>query len=52
MNNSTDTHEVHGFCQFPTSVDGYGLPAATCGANAVEHRPDRVFVRFVCADHR
>lgn len=43
---------IEGFCQHPTELDEYGLPAATCSAPAVEYRPDRLFVRYVCADHR
>lgn len=39
-------------CQHPTELNEYGLPKATCGADAVEHRPDRLFVRNVCADHK
>ncbi|WP_181871677.1 hypothetical protein [Sphaerisporangium album] len=42
---------VEGFCQHPTCLTRYGLPAATCGAPAVEFRPDRLYVRYVCADH-
>ncbi len=45
-------NEVHGYCQHATKLDKYGLPAATCNAPAVEYRPERMFVRFVCAEHR
>jgi hypothetical protein len=41
-----------GFCQYPTELDRYGMPASTCGAPAVEHRPDCAVVRFICRDHR
>jgi hypothetical protein len=44
--------KVLGYCQYPTRLNAYGLPVATCGAVAVEYRPDRVFVRYVCAGHR
>ncbi|MCY0926275.1 hypothetical protein OTB20_08650 [Streptomyces sp. H27-H1] len=44
-------HEVTGACQHPTELNRYGLPSRVCGADAVEHRPDRLFVRYVCADH-
>lgn len=46
------THTIEGFCQYPTKLTQYGLPAATCNAPAVEYRPDRMFVRYVCTDHR
>lgn len=42
----------HAACQYPTELNQYGLPAATCGADAVEHRPDRLYVRNVCANHK
>lgn len=41
-----------GYCQHPTVLDRYGNPTATCGAPAVEYRPTRELVRYVCADHR
>lgn len=41
-----------GTCQHPVKLDSYGLPAATCGAPAMEYRPDREFLRYVCHDHR
>lgn len=44
-------NETQAPCQYPTELDRYGLPVKSCGADSVEHRPDRVFVRYVCADH-
>lgn len=41
---------VEATCQNPTAFGAYGMPTATCGADAVVHRPDRMFVRFLCAD--
>lgn len=42
--------EVEATCQTPTAFDQYGMPTASCGAAAVVHRPDRMFVRFLCAN--
>ncbi len=44
--------ECLGYCQYPAAFDRYGMTAATCGAPAVAYRPDRMFVRYVCACHR
>ncbi|MET7336012.1 hypothetical protein [Nonomuraea sp. NPDC005650] len=38
-------------CQYATKLNQYGLPAENCGAPSVEYRPDRLIVRYVCADH-
>jgi hypothetical protein len=42
---------TEGFCQHPTELNDFGLPVTTCGAPAVEYRPDRMFVRYVCTLH-
>jgi len=47
-----DDTTVEGYCQMATELDRYGNAVATCDAPAVEFRPDRMFVRYVCADHR
>jgi hypothetical protein len=47
-----ETDEIEGYCQHPTELDKYGLPIATCDKPAVEYRPDRLFVRYVCTSHR
>jgi hypothetical protein len=49
---TTDAQATAGACQHPTALNTYGLPAETCGAPTVEHRPDRLLVRNVCVDHR
>ncbi|WP_449065980.1 hypothetical protein [Planomonospora algeriensis] len=41
-----------GFCQYPTRLNEYGMPAETCCVPAVEHRPTHLFVRYVCTTHR
>lgn len=46
------TNDVEGYCQYATELDRYGNAVSTCDAHAVEFRPDRMFVRFVCVDHR
>lgn len=40
--------EVEATCQTPTALNEYGMPTASCGAPASIHRPDRMFVRFLC----
>lgn len=45
-------NKTHTTCQYPIELNQYGMPVKSCGADAVEHRPDRVFVRYVCTDHR